>query len=165
MFWTVSLSIMRSFSLYTQQWYMSYRFCWQLASRIRMFHASPPLIGTEFRRGENILLISTESQYMFHRWAKFPIPLLLHFNLSPDQLATSVVACNTSDRCYCLPQYEVLDQHRRYRAGIITYWTWIVREYEVTCIPASQTIFSPNGYPACACLFTINITRKSHISL
>jgi len=30
MFWTVPLSIIRSFSLYTQQWYMSYRF----ASRI-----------------------------------------------------------------------------------------------------------------------------------
>jgi len=26
MFWTVRLSIVRSFSLYTQQWYMSYRF-------------------------------------------------------------------------------------------------------------------------------------------
>ena len=26
MFWTVSLSIIRSFSLYTQQWYKSYRF-------------------------------------------------------------------------------------------------------------------------------------------
>ena len=26
MFWTVPLSIMRSFLLYTQQWYMSYRF-------------------------------------------------------------------------------------------------------------------------------------------
>ena len=26
MFWTVPLSIIRSFSLYTQQWYMSYRF-------------------------------------------------------------------------------------------------------------------------------------------
>ena len=25
MFWTVPLSIIRSFSLYTQQWYMSYR--------------------------------------------------------------------------------------------------------------------------------------------
>jgi len=112
-----------------------------------------------FRRGENISLIRTESQYVFRRWMKFPIPLPLHFNLSPDQLATSVVACNPCDRCHCLPQYEVLDQHRRYRAGIITYWTWIVREYEVTCIPASQTIFSPNGYPACACLFTINITR------
>jgi len=35
MFRTVSLSIIRSFSLYTQQRYMSYRFCWQLASRIR----------------------------------------------------------------------------------------------------------------------------------
>ena len=30
----------RSFSLYTQQWYMSYRFCWQLASRIRAEHSS-----------------------------------------------------------------------------------------------------------------------------
>ena len=27
MFWTVPLSIIRSFSLYTQQWYMSYRLC------------------------------------------------------------------------------------------------------------------------------------------
>jgi len=57
MFRTVPLSIVRSFSLSTQQWYMSYRFadslrtglgrnhtamvyvtqvCWQLASRIRM---------------------------------------------------------------------------------------------------------------------------------
>jgi len=26
MFWTIPLSIIRSFSLYTQQWYMSYRF-------------------------------------------------------------------------------------------------------------------------------------------
>jgi len=26
MFWTVPLSIIDSFSLYTQQWYMSYRF-------------------------------------------------------------------------------------------------------------------------------------------
>ena len=33
MFRTVPLSIIRSFSLYTQQWYMSYRLCWQLASR------------------------------------------------------------------------------------------------------------------------------------
>ena len=36
MFRTVPLSIIRSFSLYTQQWYMSYRLCWQLASRIKM---------------------------------------------------------------------------------------------------------------------------------
>jgi len=34
MFRTVPLSIIRSFSLYTQQWYMSYRFV-ELASRIR----------------------------------------------------------------------------------------------------------------------------------
>jgi len=33
MFRTVSLSIIRSFSLYTQQWYMSYRLCCQLVSR------------------------------------------------------------------------------------------------------------------------------------
>ena len=32
-FRTVPLSIIRSFTLNTQQWYMSYRFCWQLASR------------------------------------------------------------------------------------------------------------------------------------
>jgi len=36
MFRTVPLSIVRSFSLYTQQWYMSYRLQLQLASRIRM---------------------------------------------------------------------------------------------------------------------------------
>jgi len=35
MFRTVPLSIIRSFSLYTQQWYMSYRFA-DIASRIRM---------------------------------------------------------------------------------------------------------------------------------
>ena len=35
MFRTVPLSIIRSFSLYTQQWYMSYRLQLQLASRIR----------------------------------------------------------------------------------------------------------------------------------
>ena len=34
MFRTIPLYIIRSFSLYTQQWYMSYRFCWQLASGI-----------------------------------------------------------------------------------------------------------------------------------
>ena len=38
MFRAAPLSIIRSFSLYTQQWYMSYS-CWQLASRI----------GTELR--------------------------------------------------------------------------------------------------------------------
>ena len=32
---TVPLSIIRRFSLYKQQWHMSYRFCWQFASRIR----------------------------------------------------------------------------------------------------------------------------------
>ena len=35
MFRTVPLSIIRSFSLYTQQWYMSYRLQLQLASRIK----------------------------------------------------------------------------------------------------------------------------------
>jgi len=35
MFRTVPLSIIRSFSLYTQQWYMSYRLQLQLAIRIR----------------------------------------------------------------------------------------------------------------------------------
>ena len=43
-FWTVPLSIIRSFSLYTQQWYMLIQVCWQLASRIRMelqFHPDP----------------------------------------------------------------------------------------------------------------------------
>ena len=35
MFRTAPLSFIRIFSLYTQQWYMSYRICWQLASRIR----------------------------------------------------------------------------------------------------------------------------------
>ena len=35
MFRTVPLSIIRSFSLYTQQWCMSYRLQLQIASRIR----------------------------------------------------------------------------------------------------------------------------------
>ena len=33
LFQTVPLTIIRSFLLNTQQWYMSYRFCWQLVSR------------------------------------------------------------------------------------------------------------------------------------
>ena len=40
MFRTVSLSITRSLVLYTQQWYMSYRLCWPLASGI-MIHPDP----------------------------------------------------------------------------------------------------------------------------
>ena len=36
MFRAVRLSIIRSFSLCTQQWYMSYILCWLLASRIRI---------------------------------------------------------------------------------------------------------------------------------
>jgi len=34
MFWTVPLSVIRSFLLYTQQLCMSYRFCWQLVSKL-----------------------------------------------------------------------------------------------------------------------------------
>jgi len=34
MFRTIPLSIISSNTV-TQQWYMSYRFCWQLANRIR----------------------------------------------------------------------------------------------------------------------------------
>ena len=41
MFRTVPLSIIRSFSLYTQQWCMSYRLQLQLASRIRTFRPDP----------------------------------------------------------------------------------------------------------------------------
>ena len=44
MFRTVPLSIIRSFSLYTQQWYMSYRLQLQLASRLKtvlQFHPDP----------------------------------------------------------------------------------------------------------------------------
>jgi len=41
MFRTVPLSIIRSFSLYTQQWYMSYRLQLQLASRIRTERPDP----------------------------------------------------------------------------------------------------------------------------
>ena len=41
MFRTVPLSIIRSFSLYTQQWFMSYRFADRFASRIRMKHPDP----------------------------------------------------------------------------------------------------------------------------
>jgi hypothetical protein len=39
MFWTVPLSIIRSFTLYTQQWFMLYtQFRRWLASRVRMEH-------------------------------------------------------------------------------------------------------------------------------
>jgi len=43
MFQTVSPSIIKSLALYTQQWYMSYRFCWLLVSGIRMdlIHPDP----------------------------------------------------------------------------------------------------------------------------
>jgi hypothetical protein len=43
MFRTVSLSIIRSFSLYTQQWYMSYRFAdsLQAGSEWNQFHLDP----------------------------------------------------------------------------------------------------------------------------
>jgi len=44
MFRTVPVSIIRSFSLYTQQWYMSYRFADGLragSGRIRAFHLDP----------------------------------------------------------------------------------------------------------------------------
>jgi len=41
MFRRVPLSIIRIFSLYTQQWYMSYRLQVQLASRIRTERPDP----------------------------------------------------------------------------------------------------------------------------
>jgi len=41
MFRTVFLSINGGLVLYTQQWYMSYRLCWLLASGIRMFYPDP----------------------------------------------------------------------------------------------------------------------------
>ena len=42
MFWTVPLSIIRSFSLYTHQWYMSYRFADSLrAGSGRNFRPDP----------------------------------------------------------------------------------------------------------------------------
>jgi len=41
MFRTVPLSIIRSFTLYTQQWYISYRLQLHLASRIRTFLPDP----------------------------------------------------------------------------------------------------------------------------
>jgi hypothetical protein len=39
---TVPLSIIRSFSLYTQQWYMSYSFADSFSSKIRMEHVFHP---------------------------------------------------------------------------------------------------------------------------
>jgi len=41
MFWTVPLSIIRSFSLYTQQWYMSYMFADCLLAGSGWFHPDP----------------------------------------------------------------------------------------------------------------------------
>ena len=41
MFRTVPLNIIKGFSLYTQEWYMSYRLQLQLANRIRTFRLDP----------------------------------------------------------------------------------------------------------------------------
>jgi hypothetical protein len=41
MFRTIPLSIIRRFSPYTQQWYMSHKFCRQLSGRIGMEHPDP----------------------------------------------------------------------------------------------------------------------------
>jgi len=50
MFRTVPLSIIRSFSLYTQQWYMSYRF------------ADSLLAGSE----RNVLILLASCQHIYH---------------------------------------------------------------------------------------------------
>ena len=44
MFRTVPLSIARSLTPYTQQWYMSYKFCWLLANGIRTELSSVPIL-------------------------------------------------------------------------------------------------------------------------
>jgi len=50
MFWTIPLSIIRSFLLYTQQWYMSYRFAESLQA------------GSEW----NILILLASCQHNFY---------------------------------------------------------------------------------------------------
>jgi len=54
MFQTVPLSIIRSLALYTQQWYMSYGLCWQLASRIRMELYSTRLLTLDIKPVRNL---------------------------------------------------------------------------------------------------------------
>ena len=49
MFRTVPLSIIRSFSLYTQQWYMSYRFAESLRVGLEWNCSSSPVIRALFR--------------------------------------------------------------------------------------------------------------------
>jgi len=50
MFRTVHLSIIRSFSLYTQQWYMSYTFYRQLASKLSVKPSALLVFTSVFRR-------------------------------------------------------------------------------------------------------------------
>jgi len=67
MFRTVPLSIVRSFSLYTQQWYMSYRFVDNLrvfifGIKLYMFRTVPLSIIRSF-------LLYTQQWYMSYRFA------------------------------------------------------------------------------------------------
>jgi len=73
MFQTVHLSIIRSFSLYTQQWYMSYRFADSLRAgsgqRVYMFRTVPLSIVRSFSAGSGrnsilILLASCQQTCM-----------------------------------------------------------------------------------------------------
>jgi len=61
MFWTVPLSIIRSFSLYTQQWYTSYRFADSLL-KLYMFRTVPLSIIRSFS-------LYTQQWYMSYRFA------------------------------------------------------------------------------------------------
>jgi hypothetical protein len=78
MFRTVPLSIIRSFSLYTQQWYMSYRFAGSLRAGSGCIHPDPtrklsanlydiPLVCVQ---SEKLLMIDTgtvRNMYSFIR--------------------------------------------------------------------------------------------------
>ena len=59
---TVPLSINRRFSLYTQQWYMSYRFCWQLASKL----SAKPLLCVQWKTPDDGQRICPKHHHHHH---------------------------------------------------------------------------------------------------
>jgi hypothetical protein len=66
MFRTVPLSIIRSFSLYTQQWYMSHRFADSLRYRIRMEHNQLDALNSQISSWNEILHVS-DSSSVYHQ--------------------------------------------------------------------------------------------------
>ena len=102
MFRTVSLSIIRSFSLYTQQWYMSYRYCWKLARNfirtrnfiqrtphsmsqsqklLGKFTASPEIHKAGRIGGKEMMLLLLSCSVLLNSW-----PIWIFGGLSPADI-------------------------------------------------------------------------------